>query len=101
MSRDPGRPASVWRSSSPLWRTPVDSSTCTRIRCEPAPAVTAPSERRSSPRPAGLVDRRTYPDREWTEMARQSGSRITMIILTDPGHRISAAATRAIPDPLG
>jgi len=46
----------------------------------------------------GLVDRRTYPDSDWTEIARQSGSRITMIILTDPGHRISGAATRAILD---
>ncbi|HSU35442.1 MAG TPA: hypothetical protein VLJ88_07265 [Propionibacteriaceae bacterium] len=46
----------------------------------------------------GLVDRRTYPDSEWTEIARQTGSRVTMIILTDPGHRISRAATRAILD---
>ena len=46
----------------------------------------------------GLVDRRTYPDSDWTEIARQTGSRITMIILTDPGHRISDAATRAILD---
>ena len=46
----------------------------------------------------GLVDRRTYPDSDWTEIARQTGSRITMIILTDPGHRISRAATRAILD---
>jgi len=48
----------------------------------------------------GLVDRRTYPDSDWTEIARQTGSRITMIILTDPGHRISRAATRAILDQL-
>jgi len=46
----------------------------------------------------GLVDRRTYPDSEWTEIARQTGARITMIILTDPGHRISRAATQAILD---
>jgi hypothetical protein len=46
----------------------------------------------------GLVDRRTYPDSEWTEITRQSGSRITLIILTDPGHRISRAAAQAILD---
>ncbi len=48
----------------------------------------------------GLVDRRTYPDSEWTEIARQAGSRVTMIILTDPGHAITRTAAAAILDQL-
>lgn len=39
-----------------------------------------------------LVDRRTYPDSEWTEVARRSGARITLVILSDPGHRFSMPA---------
>jgi hypothetical protein len=44
----------------------------------------------------GLVDRRTYPDSTWTEIGRQVGSRVTLIILADPGHRISVAAAERI-----
>ena len=46
--------------------------------------------------PAGLVDRRSYPDSEWTEVARQSGRRVTLVILTDPGHRMTAARARRL-----
>jgi hypothetical protein len=35
-----------------------------------------------------LVDRRTYPDSKWTEIAERNGRWITLIILTDPGHAI-------------
>ena len=44
----------------------------------------------------GLVDRRTYPDGEWTEIGRRSGARVTLVILTDEGHRMSRAAARAV-----
>ena len=37
----------------------------------------------------GLVDRRTYPDSKWTEIAEQNGRRITLIILSDPSHAIN------------
>jgi hypothetical protein len=44
----------------------------------------------------GLIDRRTYPDGDWTEVAALLGSRVTLIILTDPGHRISKARSEAL-----
>lgn len=45
---------------------------------------------------SGLVDRRTYPDSKWTEIAERNGRRITLIILTDPGHSISKASAQRI-----
>ena len=47
---------------------------------------------------SGLVDRRTYPDSKWTEIAERNGRRITLIILTDPGHAISKASAQRILD---
>jgi hypothetical protein len=44
----------------------------------------------------GLVDRRSYPDSEWTEIAERNGSRITLIILNDPGHAITKASAQRI-----
>jgi len=45
----------------------------------------------------GLIDRRTYDGQaDWTEIAGRSGARLTLVILTDPGHRISTAATERI-----
>jgi hypothetical protein len=44
----------------------------------------------------GLVDRRTYPDSQWTEVAKQTGTKLTLIILSDPKGRISAAAANRI-----
>jgi hypothetical protein len=44
----------------------------------------------------GLIDRRSYPDGEWTEVARQQGSRVTLVILSDPGHRITTAQSEAL-----
>ena len=35
-----------------------------------------------------LFDRRTYPDSEWTEVGRLAGRRLTLVILSDPGHKI-------------
>jgi hypothetical protein len=49
----------------------------------------------------GLVDRRTYPDSEWTEIAERNGSRITLIILTDPGHSITKPSAQRILDQIG
>lgn len=45
---------------------------------------------------AGLIDRRTYPEGDWTEVAGLRGSRMTMIILTDPGHAMSSKAAETL-----
>jgi hypothetical protein len=47
---------------------------------------------------SGLVDRRTYPDSKWTEIAEQNGRRITLIILSDPSHAIGKASAQRILD---
>ena len=45
----------------------------------------------------GLVDRRTYPDDgQWTEVGRRSGARVTLVILSDDGHRITRAQARTL-----
>jgi hypothetical protein len=44
----------------------------------------------------GLIDRRRYPDGDWTEVGALDGSRLTLVILTDTGHRISAAQSEAL-----
>ena len=46
--------------------------------------------------PTGLIDRRTYPDGQWTEVANSVGPRLVLILLSDPGHQISAAAAQQI-----
>jgi hypothetical protein len=46
----------------------------------------------------GLVDRRTYPDSKWTEIVERNARRITLIILSDPGHAISKADAERILD---
>lgn len=43
-----------------------------------------------------IVDRRTYPDSEWTEVARRTDARITLVILTDAGHRLTATQARRL-----
>jgi hypothetical protein len=48
------------------------------------------------PSQAGLIDRRRYPDGDWTEVAKISGVRLTMIILSDPGHKISSGAAEQL-----
>jgi len=45
---------------------------------------------------AGLIDRRKYPDGDWTEVGNVSGRRVTLIILSDPGMRISASDARSL-----
>jgi hypothetical protein len=45
------------------------------------------------PSDSGLIDRRRYPDGEWTEVAQVKGRRVTMVILSDPGHRMSREST--------
>lgn len=44
----------------------------------------------------GLIDQRTYPDGDWTEVGQRAGSRVTLIILTDPGHRITKAHSESL-----
>ena len=45
----------------------------------------------------GLIDHRTYPaDDEWTEVVKLDGRRITLIALTDPGHRIGLSRAETI-----
>lgn len=44
----------------------------------------------------GLIDRRTYPDSEWTEIVGRSADRVTLVILGDAGHKITARAARAV-----
>lgn len=45
---------------------------------------------------AGLIDRRTYPDGEWTEVAHLVGRRLTLVILSDPGHQIPVSAAESL-----
>lgn len=45
----------------------------------------------------GLIDHRRYADgTEWTEMAGRRGNRVTLVILTDPGHAIDRSAAEAV-----
>ncbi len=49
----------------------------------------------------GLVDQRTYPDSDWTEVAKQTGNTVTLIILSDPGHRVTRTAAERILEQIG
>ncbi len=45
----------------------------------------------------GLIDHRTYPgDDQWTEVVKLTGSRVTLIALTDHGHRIDESQATTI-----
>jgi hypothetical protein len=46
----------------------------------------------------GLADHRRYDDGEWTEVGRQSGDRVVLVILNDSGGKIGRAAATAILD---
>lgn len=46
----------------------------------------------------GLADRRRYDDGEWTEVGRQAGARVILVILSDPGGKIDREAAHAILD---
>jgi hypothetical protein len=46
----------------------------------------------------GLADRRTYPDGEWTEVGRQVGRRVTLIVLSDPGFTITPTQAQRLID---
>jgi len=48
------------------------------------------------PSSAGLIDHRRYPGADWTEVAKLSGARLTMIILSDPGYKISKQAAERL-----
>jgi len=45
-----------------------------------------------------LMDRRTYPDGEWTEVGVRRGDRVTLLVLSDEGHAISRAQAGRIID---
>jgi hypothetical protein len=49
----------------------------------------------------GMVDRRTYPDGRWTEVARQVGTRVTLVILNDEGQPVTARQARRLLAQLG
>ena len=49
----------------------------------------------------GLADHRRYDDGEWTEVGRQTGARVTLVILSDPGGKIGRAAAQAILKQMG
>ena len=44
----------------------------------------------------GLIDQRSYPDGDWTEVGKAVGRRVTLIILSDPGHEISSAQANSL-----
>jgi hypothetical protein len=48
------------------------------------------------PSKLGLIDRRTYPDGDWTEVGALKADRLTLIILTDPGHKISKQSSERL-----
>ena len=70
----------------------------TADRFSPAPQEMSPYTPRLCRGVGGLVDRRTYPDSKWTEIAEQNGRRITLIILSDPSHAINKASAQRILD---
>ena len=49
---------------------------------------------------AGLVDRRSGDDGEWTEVGVRRAERVTLVLLSDPGHRISEQSSRRLLDRL-
>ena len=61
---------------------------CT-TRTEPIHTAIVPSS-------AGLIDRRTYPDGDWTEMGRRVDRRVTLVILSDPGHTMTTSAAERV-----
>jgi len=64
-----------------------------RACTDPQGAVTATIV----PSDLGLIDHRSYADgQQWTEVGALRGSRVTLVILTDPGHRIDRTAAEAI-----
>jgi hypothetical protein len=44
----------------------------------------------------GLADHRRYDDGDWTEVGRQAGSRVVLVILSDPGHKMTKTAVQGI-----
>lgn len=44
----------------------------------------------------GLIDQRSSSDGDWTEAVRLQDSRLTLVILSDPGHRVSRAQVESL-----
>jgi len=63
-----------------------------RLQVEACTTADDPVRTTIIPTATGLVDRRSYPDGTWLEVAKQSGTAVTLVILSDPGRRISARA---------
>jgi hypothetical protein len=59
-------------------------------------AAGGPVRTQRIPSDAGLIDQRTYPDGDWTEVGARTGARVTLILLTDPGHRITRSQSEAL-----
>jgi hypothetical protein len=55
----------------------------------------------AAPDQGDLVDRRRYADSAWTEVARRSGARVTLVILGDEDHAITTTEARRLLDQLG
>lgn len=62
-----------------------------RLQVEACTTTDDPLRTLITPSDDGLVDRRTYPDSEWLEVARHSGTAVTLVILSDPDQQLSAA----------
>lgn len=56
----------------------------------------APFGAKVIPSRLGLIDQRSLPDGDWTEVARLSGPRLTLVILTDPRHRRTRGESEAL-----
>ncbi|MFP5281951.1 MAG: hypothetical protein ACLGIF_00690 [Actinomycetes bacterium] len=48
------------------------------------------------PTSTGLADHRTYPDGSWTEVAATHDRRVTLVILSDPEHRMDRGAAEQL-----
>ncbi len=62
-----------------------------RAQVEACQTLTDPVRTTIVPSPAGLIDRRDYPDGRWTEVARQRGTRLTLVILSEDSAPVSVA----------
>ena len=49
----------------------------------------------------GLIARRDYPDGSWSEVVRQTGARLTIVLLSDPDRRITPARSEALLEQIG
>jgi hypothetical protein len=67
-----------------------------RLQVEACSTVDEPVRTEIVPTSTGLVDRRRYPDSRWIEVADQSGTTVTLVILSDPAGKITADAANRL-----